>query len=79
VNSEGIFKIYKSKIGLVNRNYIGEDWYSLFYHKEEALKAYDYLDGLIKESNIRHNVKPTENWVKDNYDILEHIINISGK
>lgn len=75
--SRGILQIYKSKIDLVDRDKIGEDWYSLFYDEKEALKAYDYLKTMISQNKVK--IRPTQNWIKDNYGIIQNILNNERK
>jgi hypothetical protein len=70
-HSMGILKIYKSAFGIVNKDQISEDWYSYFYTKEEALKAYEILKKKLKGNH--KIIKKTKNWVKDNYDILHNL------
>jgi hypothetical protein len=70
-HSMGILKIYKSAFGIVNKDQIGEDWYSYFYTKEEALKAYEILKKKLKGN--QKIIKKSKNWVKDNYDILRNL------
>ncbi len=69
-HSKGIIQTFKSQIGIVEKNKIGEDWYSYFYDKNEAHKAYDILQNKLKS---KKKLKATDDWILDNYNIMESI------
>lgn len=70
-NSQGILQIYKSRIGLIKKEKINEDWTSYFYTEKEALEAYDILNTKLKNNTPK--IKKTDNWIFDNYKILKQI------
>ncbi|GLR17258.1 hypothetical protein [Portibacter lacus] len=70
-NSKGVFRVYKSSIGISAKNEISEDWYSYFYNEEEAVKAYDLIKKRIKNSGA--DIEKSDKWQLDNYKILQGI------
>lgn len=70
-HSKGILRVYQSAIGIVDKDQIDEDWYSYFYTREEALKAYNFLKEKLNSNNT--TTKKTQNWIKDNYEILRKL------
>lgn len=70
-SSKGILRVYQSAIGIVNKDEIDEDWYSYFYTEEEALKAYNILREKLKNNTTI--TKKSQNWIKDNYEILRKL------
>ncbi|MGK7391759.1 MAG: hypothetical protein ACNS60_15510 [Candidatus Cyclobacteriaceae bacterium M2_1C_046] len=70
-HSKGILRVYQSAIGIVSKDQIDEDWYSYFYTEEEALKAYNILKEKLKNNNTK--TKKSQNWIKDNYEILRKL------
>lgn len=66
--SRGILKIYRSGIGVVQKETVSEHWISYFHSKEDALLAHTILEDFFLTTSYKGEA--TGNWVKDDYDIL---------
>jgi hypothetical protein len=66
--SKGIIKIYRSGIGIVKREDIPVQWMSNFHSEQDALFAHAILEDFLLTTSYKGEA--TENWVKDDYNIL---------
>ncbi|MCE7038777.1 hypothetical protein [Dyadobacter sp. CY312] len=66
--SKGIIRIYRSGIGLIDREQIPETWVNSFHSRQEALLAYAILEDFLMTTSYKGDA--TGNWVIDDYQIL---------
>lgn len=67
-HSQGIVKIYRSAIGIIDEDEIAEEWYSYFYNDKQAIEAYYIYDEFLSANKYRGAT--TGEWVIDDYKIL---------
>lgn len=71
--SLGIVQIYNGGIGIVEYQYLPEEWKDTYFNQENLKEVYDlYFEYLQKDS---YHGASTGNWVKDDYVILLSIYN----
>lgn len=67
-HSQGVIKIYRSAIGIINYENISPQWYTCFFNKEDAEKGYYIYEEYLSKNKYRG--ASTGEWVNDDYKIL---------